>query len=367
MRVDSVEYIAVRTPSGQVALSVLRGGIHQEWTVLPSSRNAAIGWGPFIQSPAGGMMNIFALGRSDASGCFSQHIVDLSRDTGLGVLATQVLLGESEQYASSLASGSLGGGRMGVWGVSPDSQLVGKTWEPLKNAWTPTGSSSLKTAHAPWVTQVTPTTVNLYATALDGTIKQNYYNGSTWSGWLSNPTPMLVVSGPSSSVLGEGRHVLFSQTRDSTLQAMVWDGAKWGDMSLSSFKVLSGPTSQPIWNSEVVLYALALDSQVVRIRWSEAKRWIGLESLGPIPGAGLEVSVQRRPAAFPALARNGRVELPGGLADRSGRLDVMDVHGRTLGSAIKVVGETTVELVVPGSGVWWYRLGEVRGRILAVR
>lgn len=364
---DSVEYIAVRTPSGQVALSVLRGGIHQEWNLLPSSKDATIGWGPFIQSPASGMMNIFAPGRSNASGCFSQHIVDLSRDTGLELSETQVVLGESEQYASSLASGSLSGGRMGVWGVTPDSQLVGKTWEPLKNAWTPTGSSSLKTAHAPWATQVTPTTLNLYATALDGTIKQNYYNGSTWSGWLANPTPMFVVSGPSSSVLGEGRHVLFSQTRDSTLQALVWDGAKWGNMSLSSFKVLSGPTSQPIWNAEVVVYALALDSQIVRIRWSEAKGWIGLESLGPIPGAGPEVSVQRRPSALPALARNGRVELPSNLADRSGRLDVMDAQGRTLGSAIKVAGQTAVALVVPGSGALWYRFGELRGRILTVR
>lgn len=362
MRIDSVEYIAVQVPGGGVAVSILHDGLHRRWDVYPPQQGNILQGGPFIQAPVNGLMNVFAVGAP----FINQLILNANHDSGLSVLATRVALVETEKYVGSLASGALAGGRMGVWGVAPDSQLVGKIWDPIQTEWSITASAGLRTAHSPWITQVTPTTLNLYATALDGTIKQNYYNGFGFSGWLSNPTPMQAISGPTSSLLGNGMHALFSQTRDSTLQALVWDGSRWGGMSQSDFKVLSGPTAQPAWRSEVALYALALDSQIVRIRWSPVNGWLGVDTLGPIPGTAAFVSVHRGYGSLPARSRDGQLFLPSNLMELSGRLEVIDTRGRIVSSCLKRFGEQAVDVVVPDRGVFWYRLGGARGRILAL-
>lgn len=277
-----VHVLAIRGLDGGIWSREWKGRAHDDWSAwsrLPSDAGDDFVSSPWLQAAVGGLHNLYALGSSSDQPRIHQWIKD-----GKGFHATHGLP-EVREIVSSLASGHLQQGIQVLFGIGPDSTLRIRTWDSLANRWNGwQRMTGPKTVHPPYVVQVSPTNINLYVTTLDGQIHQNWFDGSSWSGWVV-PAYEPVFSAPSSVNFNWNDHVLFGQGPDRHPRMRLWNGVSWTEWSKVPFTALASTSPVVSGPDRLTLYALALDSMIIRADWSIRSGWSKVDTVGPLPPA----------------------------------------------------------------------------------
>jgi len=312
--------------------------------VLPSGEFFS---SPWLQAPnGGGIVNLFALG-SAGSG---YHLAQWTERNG-AYSQTNGIDG-FDSVVASISSTQTARGWQTIFALFADSSLRYRQWDSIQ--WTWSGWTVLGTGFAllpPFATQVIDTQVNVYALRPDGTVAQDWWNGTTWSGLLYPPWRK-VYSSPSSVNFDQTTHFLFAQDSDSIAVGAIWDGRSWTGLPSSGVKTLSGVTPLVAGPDSLLIYALSPDSELIRFPWTRKNSWGKIEDLGPLPP--LSVSLVSRPGASAPFAdfrfEAGFLRIPAALRGSEGSLSVLDLRGKIVRTASWTRGTSGISMQLdPGT------------------
>ncbi len=330
------------------------------WTRLPADPATRFRSSPWLQAEVGGLHNLYALDSSSEHPKIFQWIKDSETYRPTRGLP------EAREIVSSLASGHLQKGVQVLFGVGPDSSLRIRVWDSLANSWNRwERMSGPKTVHPPYVVQVTPTDLNLYVTTLDGQIHQNWFDGSSWSGWVV-PAFEPVVSAPSSVNFNWSDHVLFGQGPDRHPLMRLWNGASWSGWSKVPFTSLASTSPVVSGVDSLTLYALALDSMIIRAGWSARSGWSAVDTVGAIP----PLAPDERPKTHDkgrreiVRVRDQHVEIPEEAAAEGGILRVHGPSGKVVLVRTVAPRQTRISVGHLPKGSHWASLNRNTFRLL---
>lgn len=102
---------------------------------------------------------------------------------------------------------------------------TGSAWSPSQTGWTPV-SGPLALDSDPAVVAPSSSRIDVFARLSDGSVRQNTWNGSSWSAW--NNMGNVPSIGPIEAVSwGSNRIDLFTVGEDRALWHKWWDGSEW--------------------------------------------------------------------------------------------------------------------------------------------
>jgi hypothetical protein len=130
---------------------------------------------------------------------------------------------------------------------------------------------------APYAIQLSPTTVNLYVHQADGSIRQNYWNGSSWSGWLTPDGSGSIGYGDVASTFAT-YHYLYSFSTNGNLESEAYTGGSWTAWTTyaSPIKKSLAPVKTSGFNG--ILYGIDANNAV----WSAVFNGSSLTSSAPV-------------------------------------------------------------------------------------
>ncbi len=240
---DSGHMIALRGTDGVIRLNEwrIKSKTWSGW-MLPSNQNGVIS-DPWIQYSAEGGQNVYARSSTGATlqwicvrnpdGSWKINVTSNVPDgkltpTGRVTSARFSTSGE-QRLIATFADGTV---KYQTWTLYAPPPASAGTWNGM---WTDLGITNV--VGSPWATQVTPTTVNLYVRLKDGTMRQNYWNGTSWSGWIKLPLPSAAASDPTSYFDGTGHWLDYMGTDGVPVQMMYYMG--WTSSRLTTFPAKS--------------------------------------------------------------------------------------------------------------------------------
>jgi len=350
---DSLQHVAVLGTDKNIwTRDWIVDSLGSRWTTWARQQDLVVSDGDFICSPwlqapnGGGIVNLFALGSQGNS----SHLAQWTWSKG-GYSQTDGIDGFDSVVASVSATQTARGWQT-IFAVFADSTLRYRQWDSLSwvwGGWTVLGSGFAFLP--PFATQVLDTQVNVYALRPDGTVAQDWWNGTTWSGWLYPPWQK-VGSSPSSVNFDQTTHFLFSQDSGSIVIGAIWDGISWTALPSSGVKTLSGVTPVVAGADSLLIYALSPDSELIRFPWTRKNSWGSVEDLGPLPPSTAALARKRTPQR-PELRQEGAfLVLPPDLGFAPGRLRIVDSRGQVAQSARWTAGTFRIPLDLR-PGIYW--------------
>jgi hypothetical protein len=302
---------------------------------------------PWLQAPnGGGIVNLFVLGGAGnalraAQWTESQGIYSQTRG-----------IEGFDSVVASISATQTARGWQTIFAVFSDSSLRYRQWDSVQ--WTWSGWTVLGTGFAllpPFATQVLDTQVNVYALRPDGTVAQDWWKGSSWSGWVYPPWQK-VFSSPSSVNFDQTTHFLFAQDSDCVAVGAIWDGISWTVLPPSGVKTLSGVTPVVAGADSLLIYALSPDSELIRFPWTRRNSWGSVEDLGPVPPSTTGLARKHTPRR-PELRQEGAfLVLPPELGLAPGRLRIVDSRGQVAQTARWTAGTSRIPLDLR-PGIYW--------------
>jgi hypothetical protein len=315
---------------------------------------------PYMQAPNhANVVNLFALGRQDPTLRICQWTRYTTNYTGSnGIPGT-------DSVVSSLAAAQTGSGYQALYAVFKDGSLRARQWDSIQMTWS--GWSVLGTGFAPlppYANQVAGTQVNLFATRLDGTVMQDSWNGTRWSGWLTIPWKK-VASSPASVNFDSTWHLLFAKDSTGKAAGAIWNGETWTTLPPSGIPVLSGLAPVVADTDSVLVYALAPDSSLIRFPWSRKHSWGEVQYvLAPRPTAAVLRSVVAASGSERVRWAAGRIHVPADWSASAGSLEIRDLRGARVASVDLRAGQKEYSLPLR-SGLYSLRSG-ARSAVLIV-
>ncbi|MEK7393717.1 MAG: hypothetical protein AAB214_14255, partial [Fibrobacterota bacterium] len=251
------------------------------WNEIPSQSLAYSA--PWVQAPVnidgvGLTNNIFALNYLEGHIRTSQWIRESA-----GGFQTSIGIGESDSIWFRPVTAHLGPvGQQALFAVFRDSCLKMRVWDSLQRTWGPWSNMGIKTALPPTANQVGPNDVNIYVTMPNGSIRQNWWTQSAWSGWVVPAYSGAASEAPSVNINWYD-HLLFSFDAQGKPQVRYWNGSSWTGWSPLNFPVKRSLNPVVAGSDSVLLYGLDSANQVVRIGWRKGGSWSVPETLGLVP------------------------------------------------------------------------------------
>ncbi len=319
------------------------GGPVSGWSCWTRQADLVLGDGkvassPWLQAPNGaGTINLFALGQGDSTRRICQWTMFTQAFQGTNGIAG------ADSVVTSLASAQTNSGWQTLFAIFADSSLRYRQWDSVNWVWS--GWKVLGSGFAllpPFATQVTATDVNVYATRPDGIVIQNWWNGTTWSGWVTPPWQK-VASSPASVNLDWTTHFLFARDSGGNAVGAIWNGSNWTALPPSEIPVLSGVSAVVADTDSVLIYAKAPDSSLIRFPWSRKHSWGAVEHLDG-PGSCGTTSVKHFATGPLREIRweSGSLRLSQDLAEMGGTLGVFALDGRHEANLAWSPGQTSL-------------------------
>lgn len=146
--------------------------------------------------------------------------------------------------------------------------LAGGNRRHLVNGASPEGPASVVTPEDGFI--------HVFARGDDRKIYRNVWNGTVWSGWLSDMGAGTFLSGPAAVVTKGAIHV-FAQGDDRKIWHSFWNGkvwSGWGDSDLAGGTLTSAPTAVVTLDGVIHVFARADDRNIWH-NFGNEKTWDG--------------------------------------------------------------------------------------------
>lgn len=215
------ELIAVKGVDGIVRYSfrgIFDNSFNTVFTPLPNQ--PAEGSAPWIQATVGGMNNIYIV----SNGKIYQWIWSQSG------IATTNGISDAANVKGSIASAKIDNtGRQAIFAVFNNGSVHYRIWDPTLYSWTSWIDMGLSGASGKlFAVQISSSTVNLYVSMNDGSVKQKWSINGIWSNWVT-PLGPGSTNGEVASVISpsSGFQYLFWTTPQGVTKLQYWNGTSW--------------------------------------------------------------------------------------------------------------------------------------------
>lgn len=205
------------------------------------------------------------------------HFIDLNGN-GKGLENETIEGGNSAAATLSRPAVITHNGALNVFIRGGDGQIYNQYWNGT--SWTGFSSIGGNMASDPAVITI-GAALNVFARGADNQIYHKYNNGSGWSGWASTGSSTMRGN---PKVVAHGSEVdLFALGTDNQPYKKTWNGTGWGGWSSLGNYMDSSPAALS-FNSELDVVMRGGDNQIYKDTWNGSS-WSGFNTLGN-PGSG---------------------------------------------------------------------------------